>query len=119
MSDTTEDRKKSVISIDRETLVPIGLLVSVVLTAVGSVLWLGTQFSDLAAVQQAAAFDRERGMLQLRNEIAILSGDIKALQVQVQNTQDDRWRYHDMKAWVEILKAKNPALDIPEPLRSK
>lgn len=92
--ETTE--KPSLFTLDRSTLVPIGLLVSVVLASIAATTWIqGT-------------------LMQLQHKIDMLDTRLSVLS----QVNADRWMLHDMAAWAELLQARNAALNVPIPRKN-
>lgn len=82
-------------TITRQSRVSMGIFVAIVLAAVsGTYQWSAIK-SDNALRFQA---------IELK---------IEHLEKSVRETMDDRWRRHDMQAWVNQLKELNPSLKIP------
>ena len=95
MSNPPDDpaAKAPLFTLDRATLVPIGLLISVVLSAIAATTWIqGT-------------------LLDLDHKIELLNGKLGTLA----NDMANRWTLRDMAAWAELLQAKNTSLTIPVP----
>lgn len=91
-----DDAKAPLFQLDRSTLVPIGLLVSVVLAAVGATTWIqGT-------------------LMELQHKIDLLDTRLATLAI----VDRDRWMLHDQAAWCELLQARNPALNVPLPRKN-
>lgn len=82
------ETKTSLFSVEKSTLIPIGTILAVVITAT---VWLQGTLLDLTY-------------------------KIDALKLQVQTMQSgmtDRWTQSEMKNWVDLLIARNPTLQIP------
>lgn len=88
--------KGPLFTLDKSTLVPIGLLVSVVLASIGATTWIqGT-------------------LMELQHKIDLLDTRMTTIA-----TMDrDRWMLHDQTAWAELLQARNPALNVPIPRKN-
>lgn len=87
------DKKTSVFTLDKSTLVPIGLLISVVLASIGAATWI-----------QGTLLELDHKIEQLNLRIAQLSDNTR-----------DRWTVTDMKRWAELLQARNATLSVPIP----
>jgi hypothetical protein len=89
--------RSPVFSIDRNTLVPIGLLVAVVVSSISATVWINTQ------------------LLKLSNSIDRLDERVAELRSQVANGTADKWSRADMVHWVDLANASNVALKLPPP----
>ncbi len=76
------------IRIDRETLMPLGVVISLLAGA----WWIGVRMSDV------------------QHEVALLRRDLS----QMQTISADALTRREWRAWVALLRAQNPALTIPE-----
>lgn len=83
-------------TINEKTTVPLPLLVATVGGAVGLTFWLAAMRSDIDA---------------LRRDVASLTTAV--LQAEKPTPMMDRWTHTDMRAWVEDVRRKNPAITIP------
>jgi hypothetical protein len=85
--------------IDRSTLVPLGLLVTVVLSAIGATLKI------------------QEGIYELRINMMSIAGKVDSLGVRVDGMANGWWSYADMRAWVREAQARNAASGVtfPEP----
>jgi hypothetical protein len=79
----------------RETLVPIGLVVAVVIAITTGAVWLNSTLQSLDF------------------QLTALQNKVDSIQQQLEAASFDRWTGRDMKLWTELLKAKNPNLEIP------
>lgn len=87
----SDDKQSTFLAINRETLVPLGLLAGVVLSAITATVWLqGT-------------------LLGLKGQIEVLGERISTLQT----SGSDRWTATEMHAWSELLAARNPTMHVP------
>jgi hypothetical protein len=111
--------RSPIIRIDRDTLVPIGLLVSVVMSAVGAVWWISSTIHELTQQQREAWFVQQTAMLELKGQLDVLKSELRLVASQVQDGSSDRWRFADMVAWAKLLAAQNPTLTIPQPSRGQ
>ena len=87
------EQKPALFSLDRSTLVPIGLLVSVVLASIAATTWI------------------QRTLLTLDHKVEMLNTRLEALSTDMSN----RWTLRDMTSWAELLQARNSALNVPIP----
>ena len=94
MADRPE--RTSLLTVNKETLVPLGLLVAVVVTAITVTTWL------------------QKTLLNLEHKIDQLD-----VRVSLINESDrSRWSSADQAAWAELLQARNPALNVPPTKRN-
>lgn len=84
-----------IFSLDRNTLVPIGLLVAVVLASISATTWI-----------QGTLLSLEHKIDQLKERVTVLAAD-----------GGDRWTLRDQEAWADLLQARNSALIVPQPKR--
>lgn len=80
----------------KDTLIPVSLVFIIVSSIAGAAVWLN-------------------------NRLASINFHIEALKVEVQAVQEkldvaarNVWTSRDMQLWVELLKAKNPEIQIPD-----
>lgn len=107
------NEKQPLLRIDRETLVPIGLLVGVVLAAIGATTWINQTIASLIQETREANHEREKSTMLLRSELATLQADVRIIGARVDGSMADRWRGADMRQWAELLQAKNPSIVVP------
>jgi hypothetical protein len=69
--------------------VPLGAVVSIVGACVMGTLWFHSQFTSVTY-------------------------RLEKIEDRIEASTTDRFRRHDMANWCELLKAKNPSLDVPE-----
>lgn len=105
--------KAPVISIDRNTLVPIGLLVAVVGSAIAAVMWLS---SVLIAWQKEDAGRREVESKE-RQELALrlqrIEIELQGVRKSVTDTLNDHVSKGHLQEWIRLLAAQNPTLSVP------
>ena len=104
MTGTDVKKKSPILTLDRETLVPIGLLVAVVLSATGATVWINTALLNLVHSVEKA-----------NDQIAAMDIRITAMQAQMQNGSRETWTLADMRRWIELANARNPAANLPDP----
>lgn len=104
---TTEAReRKPILSLDRDTLVPIGLLVAVVLSAITATVWINSTMLELKhAVDKA------------NDRIQAVDTRVTDLQGQVSDGNGEKWTFADMRRWVALANARNPATPLPDPAK--
>lgn len=90
--------------LNRETLVPIGLLVAVVLSSITATVWINTQLLNLI-----------HSVKTTNDRIDLMKDQLTALGRQVENGHSEDWSRADMIRWVELVNAKNPNLNVPIP----
>ena len=88
--------KVPIFTLDRSTLIPLGLLITVVLSAISGTVWLQASFMDLK--------------YQLKDN----TDTINEIKMEIQEKMTDRWTRTDMTNFLDLLKAKNPELKIPD-----
>lgn len=103
----SQNDKTPAFSIDKSTLVPIGLLVSIVLLVTAGT-W---QLSSVLGSFQREQFSRDQEFALKFQRIEM---SLQQLQDTVASTVTDRWRRHEMREWANLLKANNPSLNVPE-----
>lgn len=81
-----------------QTWVPIGVAVAAVLSFGGGAVWINSNFQTLQFSNK-----------QLSEQMNRMERRIDELQ--------DRWTARDMAQWVELFKAKNATLNIPDVTR--
>jgi hypothetical protein len=101
MNDTPS---KKIFTLNSETLVPIGLIATVVGSAVAVSFWLNSSLLDLRYNQRDT-----------NSRIEQLAAQIADLKDQGARTNNDRWSRLDMIRWVELANAKNPTAALPLP----
>lgn len=94
--------------IDKATLVPLGLVFSMVLTALSAFTWANAQLSKLDA--RLVAIDAKIEAARVEREAM---SNLFALGL------SSRWTEIDMKLWAERLRRSNGELDVPEPEHSE
>jgi len=77
------------------TVIPIGTAALVLFSILGGARWMDRKF------------------LSLEYEVKILKSEVATMRTEIANQIDDRWRRGDMRAWSEILGARNPSMSIP------
>ena len=82
--------------LSKDTLIPVGLVLGVVIAVSSAAVWLNTKLQSL---------DYQMSSLQMK---------IDTIQHHLDVASSDRWTNRDMKLWVQILKAKNPNLEVPK-----
>lgn len=95
---------KKPFTLGNDTLVPIGLIATVVGSAIAVSLWLNSSLMDLRYNQR----DTNSRIEQLASQIA----DLKD---QGARSSSDRWTRLDMIRWIELANAKNPSAALPIP----
>lgn len=93
--------------VDKSTLVPIGLLVTVVLSAISMTTWIQGSISEMRGTQ-------EKNILILTNEMNLLKMKIEELGFKITGMSTSFVRDDDIHAWVALFKAQNPALNVPD-----
>jgi len=81
--------------LNKDTLLPLGIVATLVLSAATGAVWMSNKL-------QAINYNMER-----------LSIEVKNIQKQLDIAEQDHWTFREMKLWVELLKAKNTAIDVP------
>ena len=91
-------------TLDRGTLVPLGLLIAVVLSAIGGTWQVGSVMSTFSG---QLADQRHEFSLRFQS----LEIQLKQLQA---STVTDRWHRSDMREWSSLLQSQNPDLQVPK-----
>ena len=81
--------------LDAKTKVPLSLVGTCLLVVIGCTVWLNSTFSDI------------------KNQIGLLTYQIKNLGERLDNLTIDRWTLSDQRTYNDQLKALNPNLVIP------
>lgn len=112
MTDASAPRQ-AIITVDKTTLVPIGLLVSVVTCSIAVAVWLA---NILLGYQEEEARRRELDS-QARAEMALrLQGiefQVSSVSKLLTDSLSDRWSISSMHEWARLLAAQNPTLNVP------
>lgn len=115
-----ETTRKSLFN--RETLLPVGMVATVMLSAIGGTAWLVGAFKDMGHQQERFASEmrseQERQAIVVRGDIQSLRAEVQSLGQQARLAATDRWHFADMVTWAELLQARNPDLKIPIPQRN-
>lgn len=82
--------------INRNTLIPIGVAVGMLVSVVSLTLWLGGKFSDL------------------EHSIQMMQVDLQRMQIQLERSAMQSWTRDQQASWVALLKAQNRDLVVPE-----
>lgn len=80
----------------RDTLIPIGLVVGIVVAFASGAVWLNTKL-------QSIDFNME-----------MLRQELKAVTLKLETDHREHWSTRDMQLWAKLLKAQNPDMNIPE-----
>ena len=80
---------KTVTRLSPDTWVPIGVALAAVIAFASGAVWINSNFQDLRY-------------------------SVDALKAQVGETNHLRWTPQDMELWVERLRSRNKALDVPD-----
>lgn len=91
----------------QQTLVPLGLLVAVLLAAVGGT-WQLSQV--VAGFQQSLAEQSAAQALKFQR----LEIKLDQLEAALTLASTDRWSRADMRAYVETMRVRNPQINFPE-----
>ena len=83
--------------INRETLVPIGVAISVVAVIAGGILWTNTK------------------LLEIDYKLRDLARSVETVDQKFDSGMSDRWTRSDMARWTERFRDKNPDLNVPVP----
>lgn len=106
MTETLEP-KKSLFAVDKNTLVPLGLLIAVVLSATAGTWQLATALHTFQDDQT------ERGQ-EFALKFQRIEIQLEQLQKAVIQEGFGRWGRLEMREWAAALKANNPNLSVPE-----
>lgn len=90
-----------------QTMVPVGLLVAVLLTAVGGTWQLGRTMGEFR--EDLVGRDHAMDLRFQRLEIKI-----EQLERTVSDTASDRWTITNMRSWVDSFKVRNPQIVVPD-----
>ncbi|MCR9245635.1 MAG: hypothetical protein NXI31_11435 [bacterium] len=93
--------------INRQTLIPIGLLVAVVMSAIAGTWKIASALGDFQ--EDLAKRDANQALRFQRIELKI-----ESLEGAIQNDTKNDWAFQDMRAWVEVLAARNQSMSVPK-----
>lgn len=62
----------------------------------------------------ACAFALLSAALWVNNRISALEHEVSGLRTLIEGASADRWTQTEMYLWTELLRAKNPGVDIPD-----
>lgn len=96
MTTPMEPENRPAFVLDRTTLIPIGLLVAVVLSAISATVWINTY------------------LLTLKQEVETANREVAAIRQDLREQIVNRWTADDMAAWVQLANAKN-TFPLPSP----
>lgn len=82
--------------INKDTLVPVSLVAGIVITIASGAVWINNKLQSLSFSVEA------------------LRVQIKTVESKLDSVNEDRWTARDMKLWTQILKAKNPNMEVPD-----
>ena len=91
----------------QQTLVPLGLLVAVLLAAVGGT-WQLSQV--VGGFQQSLSEQAAAQALKFQR----LGLKLDALEAALSSAASDKWTRTEMRAWTDALQARNSSLSIPD-----
>lgn len=92
-----EDPKQPMFRLDRETLVPLGLLVAVVLSAISATVWINT------------------ALLNLAHKVGDIDTKLATVATRLDAIQSGWWTQADMRAWVKLARAQNGSAPVVWP----
>lgn len=107
MSQDQQEQVSPLIRVDKSTLVPVGLLVTVVLSAISMTTWLQGSIAEMRGTQ-------EKNVLILTSEMNLLRLKIEELGNKITNMQGSFVRDDDMQSWITLFRAQNPNITVPE-----
>jgi hypothetical protein len=91
----------------QQTLVPLGLLVAVLLAAVGGT-WQLSQV--VGGFQQSLAEQSAAQALKFQR----LELKLDAVEAALTSASTDRWTRTEMRAYVETMRVRNPSINFPD-----
>lgn len=97
------ESKNSMFVLDKNTVVPLGLLLTVVAAMTSGALWIQSSFIELK-------YELESTNHKIQEQILKMN-DLKS---EIQEKMTDRWSKTEMINFINLLKAKNPSLSIPD-----
>ena len=97
------DEKTKPVTLSKNTLIPVGVLVSAVVMAVTSQSWLDNKFH--ASQDHIDGKFKEQGAKFLKVEQRLFA---------LEQAQNLRWNSLDMREWILDLRSRNPNIVIPD-----
>lgn len=104
----TKSESSPVIRFDRSTLVPIGLLITVVLSAIGATSWIVVTVLEMRHSSEKSAMEQQ-------GQYRELSAKVDGLVALVERSNNGHISRDEWRSWCELLKARNPAMEVPRP----
>jgi len=81
--------------LNKDTLLPLGVVIVVITAVAGGAVWLNSKL-------QSINYHMEKLNIEVTN-----------IKKQLDLAEQDHWTYREMRLWVELLKAKNTGIDVP------
>lgn len=89
-------QQKSPLMLDKSTLIPLGFMMTIIVACITGFSWLQSSFMEIK--------------YQLKDN----TEKIKEIKDEIQLKMMDRWTRTDMSSFVDLLKARNPELKVPD-----
>ncbi len=107
-----QEEKSRAFRLDNSTLIPVGISILGITTAVSIAMWLQSSILELKYKEEMTSSSLRAGM-------ATLQDSVTALSAKLDESMHDRWTFGDMQNWVKLLASENKALLIPAPTRNR
>ena len=89
--------------LNAQTLVPVGLSVTVILAVASAAMWLQASLGGITSRLDIS-------LVGITSKLETIQRDLN----QVSGRVDVTWTRADMMVWVQLLRATNPTISIPE-----
>ena len=96
--------------LDRDVLIPLGLVSAIVLAVAAGASWMNAQFISAGIDSKFA--EQEVRFVRMENTIGRIKDKVDLLASQ-DGTPAGPVRYTEFQSWAELLQARNPELDVP------
>lgn len=101
--------------LSKETLVPVGVVVTACGLILGAHLYLSGQFAALSKAQSDAALAEVEARASLSAQLGAMDRRMERIEESMERAAGDRWTARDQKQWATELARRNPSLDVPSP----
>ena len=81
--------------LNKDTLIPLGIVAALIISTATGAVWINTKLQSID------------------HRMEKMGADMSSLQEKFDLADEDHWTFREMKLWSQLLKAKNPNIDIP------